>query len=157
MTHPSLSFGDGESISSYYHEIPDNDRKPVPHALLVASSRPQPALVRPTSLLGRRRSSQPSNYGSPSQISSVYSKPSLARTSRVSSVRQAPRLSLTRTRSLHAGEGGLDSIVIQPDTISRLSSSDSSMGDGGTEDGRSGIHAAAAKALQTRQRRVVNA
>ncbi|CAA7262316.1 unnamed protein product [Cyclocybe aegerita] len=156
MKHPTLSFGDGESISSYYQEIPDSNCHSQAQVPLVASSRPRPVLVRPTSWLGRRRSSQPSNYGFPSRRSSVYSKPSLSRTSRVPSVRQAPRLTFTRTRSLDTDEGGLDSIVIQPDTISRLSSSDSSTGDGGTEDGRSGIHAAAAKALQTRKRRVVN-
>ncbi|KAF8961657.1 hypothetical protein BDZ97DRAFT_1828401 [Flammula alnicola] len=168
MPGPALSFGDGESISTCddrsadFHRVHTQESQ-IP---LIASSRPQPALIRPQAYLTRRGSDDTFNGNVVSRNSSVYSSASTRAGVRTRQI--APELPRIPSRSdalqLPSFEGGhkveddsnLDSIVIEPDAISRLSSSDSSVGaDGSLAGTRSAVDVAAARALKDRQKRVM--
>lgn len=150
MPAPNLSFGDGDSISMYsekeslFQQIPTRESQ-VP---LFASSKPLPVHIRPDSYFARQVSSEtiPAANQLVSSNNTVRSAPSaVARTrgggaSRGNSnpdsdfdFRGAPRMppgidNPGFSDGLRRGNSGKDSVVIQPsDTISRLSSSDTSL------------------------------
>ena len=124
LSGPTLSFGDGDDFIS---DCDDSRRNMVEHPQvpLIASEKPPPAVIRPDRYhaLARFNSTRKPVDSSLSRAgSSIYSTTSMnnlgaQRTSRSGSLLASP----------YNANDNLDSIVIEPSQISRLSSSDSSI------------------------------
>lgn len=167
MRRPTLSFGDGESIST------DDDAKAGSHIpqsrdpqiALFASSKPKRAFIRPETYFARQKSTETVNAKTVSRGSSIYSTQSAhsgALPRRRASGRSPVPLPKSKLPSRgHWDHEELESVVIAPDTISRLSSTDSSLlmlsVEGSLLGPRSQVDAAASRALRERQKKVVEA
>ncbi|KAF8182899.1 hypothetical protein BJ912DRAFT_1044125 [Pholiota molesta] len=167
LHRPTLSFGDGENISM------DNNAKAGrqnfqsrdPQIELFASSKPKRAFIRPETYFARQKSTETVNAKSVSRASSIYSTQSAhsgALPRRGASRRS--RLPLPKSNLPprgHLDHEESDSVVIAPDTISRLSSTDSSLmmlsAEGSLLGPRSHTDAAASRALKERQKKVIEA
>ncbi|KAF9480647.1 hypothetical protein BDN70DRAFT_877347 [Pholiota conissans] len=158
-----LSFGDGENVSTF------NDTKAEsrgfkaggPQIALFASSKPKRAFIRPETYFARQKSTETVNKNTMSRASSLYSTQSarsiaqprqgLSKPARIPSVPESPRPKESRHHE------DMDSVVIAPHAISRLSSSDSSVmlsTDGSLLGSRCSADMAAARALKERRHRV---
>lgn len=156
MPLQTLSFGDGDSFSACdgldkgHHPVRTGETR-VP---LVASSKPQQAFIRPNPSPARQKSTDTVNGNTLSRRSSVYSMMS-ARSgafNRGHISKLYPPRSGTGNRLKPDVTNEEDTVVIQPDTISRLSSSDSSILPGGGA--RSSVDEIASRALKIRQNRI---
>jgi len=148
MPPPNLSFGDGESIydahGSDFHRMRSGESQ-IP---LIASSKPPPAFIRPETHLSRGLH-ESVNETPASRENSMHSTfPSRRR----NPVRVRPCTGINRFSSLSTrnqqGEC-TDSVVIEPDSISKLPSTDSNYG---SEYSSATLNTAAVQALKNRHK-----
>ena len=149
MPFQTLSFGDGDKFSAYsdldkgHHDPVQTGKTRVP---LVASSKPQQAFIRLNTSSARQKTTDTVNGDTMSRRSSVYS--TMSARSGAFGLCHPPRFG-TGNRLKADAINEEDTVVIQPDTISRLSSSNSSILPG--EGARSSVDEIASRALKMRQ------
>ncbi len=123
---PLLSFGDGESITTYEEKGEHFRRTSTRRSLipLVVSSTPAKAIIRPESPFKRRESIYSSSFSRNSSVYSTASSLNRGATRRKSGFPRLPRVPSIAKHGLDLEERqreDLDTIVIEPDELCRLS------------------------------------
>ncbi|KIM37855.1 hypothetical protein M413DRAFT_448127 [Hebeloma cylindrosporum] len=147
MPPPNLSFGDGESIyddhGSDFHRMPSGESQ-IP---LIASSKPPPAFIRPEAHFFRGLHKNV-NETPASRENSMHSTFPSRRRNPVHKRPRTPAINrFSSLSTLHQRREGIDSVVIEPDTISKLPSTESNPG---SEYSSTTLDAAVVQALKGR-------